>query len=344
MTKTGRPPKYKLQIIHHLACHNEPHERTLRAMTDRIAGRTKGISSLQRQITALSRERLIAPHKETIAIGSRPGRACERTVIVYNLEPQKWLDIFSLFFSDDKCYVESDWREWEKASSSSIASASFRRQRRQELLASEYARNTNDKNFSDLVSRVLLRWLELLSRQYGRDLFSGQSHSDFDSAWKTYGQRQRTLVLSLMGLSGMKRSGHFHRKTLQIPSVAVMESDKDFKILATLVRFSPSLVDYMLRQDPGNEVVPSFIVNLRRFVDDCVEQKMTPSMISRKAVRELGDSVKRVLVMMVVHDVTAMPSDLLDRLYSDSDKEALRWLSTHEKLAVILQPSSDYEK
>jgi hypothetical protein len=142
----------------------------------------------------------------------------------------------------------------------------------------------------------------------------------------------------------MKRSGYFRRKTLQIPSVAVMESDKDFKTLATLARFSPSLMDFILRQDPGNEVVPSFTMDLKRFVDDCVEQEMTPSMISRRAARELGESFKRVLVMMVVHDVTAMPPDLLDRLYGDSDKEALRWLSTYEKLTVILQPSPDYEK
>jgi len=340
MTKSGRPSKYKLQVVQYLACHSDPLERTIRLMTDGIAGRRKSISSLQRSIARLSDEGIVDSRNERVKIPQRRGHAVERSVIAHYLKNESWLDVFILFFSNDNS-LEDDWREWQKASSVDISPILFRLQRRFEFLNSSYGRRVISKNFRELMARVELRWFDLLGREYFHEFQSEQS--SFYSALDTYTANQRASILALNGLFKVKRIGKFRRKPLRIPRYVVKESNEEVKVLTTLIRLSPSAVEYIMRQDPGNEVVPSFILDLKRFIDDCVEQNMPPEEVPRLAAEELGNSFRRVLMMMMAHDAATLPPELVNKVYDVEDREMLNSLMARENLALVLQPQLDGE-
>lgn len=289
MKKLGRPSKYKLRIVHYLACHKESYERTIRMMTNEIVGKTKSTSSLQAQIGLMVGEGLVGQRTETIYIPSRDGRTLRRRVIVHYLHQKNWLDIFRLVFSSVDASTEFEWREWE--TKSTRHSNSFRHDRRREFLASDFAQNAINKNFRELRSRVLLRWWDFWASHYARELSIA---TDEDDGW-----RLRNIDAKMEAL--MKSSKSFLKK---------VEFDEKMKEIVALVQLSPSSIRYMLKDDLKNEAVPLFLLDLKNTVEEWVDEKLTLPDISQRLAKEFGDAFKQVVIIEAMHDVMTIPLEL----------------------------------
>jgi hypothetical protein len=311
-------------------------------MTDCIAGKKKGISSLQRTIGTLSNEGLVGSRNTSVKLHQRLGCTIERKVISYHLKDERWFDAFLLFFSNDAS-LEDNWMEWQQSSPVNSSPSPFRQQKRFEFLNSDYGRKVVNKNYSDMVARVTARWWDLLWHEYMHEFHSDDSH--IYSALDTYAAKQRTSMLALNSLLKVRRIGKFSKKLLRIPRCVVKKSDEksdeEMKILTTLIRLSPSAVEYIMRQDSGNEVVPSFILDFKRFTNDCLEQNLPPADIPRRVVMQLGGSFRKVLLIMLAHDTMTLPPELVSKACDVEDQRLLESLLSQESLGLPLRnPSS----